>query len=303
MQAQGYQQLIVILILCLCNVESQCDRYINVTPIGKTIKNFPDITNAVDSVLAKCLPDSYKDHQPSMWYNFVEVWGGYVLDRFKESYTSTVYSQCGFNFNSTYTEICDDGKCVSFEDLNEYFKTQADIEICEADINSNISMSAIGIGYYKNICNYTQNPLYIKYQCVCNNSYQLTFYSSDKKCLFRASLSAPNALFDDDGEIDCSINKCPDNDTMIYYDNTLTLFKQDYECVNQCITKSILPTTTTQSVAMSSTEAMSTTSMSTAAMSSNINISATVTTQVSSVNKIVFTVGLMMIFFIIIFWF
>ena len=239
MQIQGYQQLIVILILlCLWNVESQCDPYIE---FGET--STIGGTSLFNGVFPKCLPDSYKYYQQSMWYHYNK---GYTsrestTHRSKVPYTSYNYSRCDheFNLNTTYTQKCDNDNCVSFQDMNEYFNTQADIQTCESYLSSNFLIGSVGVGYYRNICNYTSNPLYVKYECICDNSYQLTFYSSDKKCLFRTSSFGGNTLFDSNAEIDCSINECPDadadDDMMISHDNTLTLFEQDYECTNQCI--------------------------------------------------------------------
>ena len=222
--------------------------------------------------ILKCLPDPYKNYQSSMWFYSVMGKGNGIMYQDKESYTNySLYSQCEFNINTTYANMCNNNDCVSKEDMTEYVKTDGNIETCQYKLNSSISMYVVGFGYYKNRtnCIYTQNnPLYIKYECLCDNTYQITFFSSDQKCLFRTSIFENDTFFDDDGKIDCSINECGDNDDV---DSFNFLLQKDYQCSNQCINKSILPTTTT-------------------------------TNQISSVNKMIVNIGLIIIIIIMVFW-
>ena len=254
MKVQQFGQflIMILLIFYLLDVESQCDRYIDIDINNMTSYSMSPILighgSKFDNVVAECLPDSYKDYKLLKWFNYHDVEGDILSykSNSKEFSTSSLFSQCEFSINETYTNICNDDNCVSTQDMSDdYLETHVNnIEYCEYKLNSNISMSIIGYGYYINKCNYNYNStLYIKYECKCNNLYQLTFYSSDHKCLFKASLFE-NDTFSSVTDINCSINQCKDNE--IIDDNINNKLAEDYECVNECITKSILPTTTKQ---------------------------------------------------------
>ena len=235
MKVQQYQFLIVILILFyLLDVESQCDGNIQY----ENSVNFILTESRFDNVVADCLPDLYKDYQPSMWFYYNNIEGDHTAIKANDAYHSSLYSQCGFNINGTYVNKCNNNNCVSSSDMIDYLETYGNIQSCKYKLNSNISMSSVGYGYYINNCNTTlYNQLYIKYECKCNNLYQLTFYSSDQKCLFRTSLIENNTYFDK--KINCSINQCTDNE-IVDNDNMNAILEHDYRCIDECITESII---------------------------------------------------------------
>ena len=239
----------------------QCDRYLDITDfsfstcrVHSTGSFGTDHSQIFNVALNKCLPN-YKDYEPKTYTYFKDL--DHNDDAYCTEFTSTSTSRyresspCGYNFNMTKQEECENNDCVQ----NDEFQTKHIGNTCQYDLSFDDVLNwttasyatFVGYGYYINKCNQTQNPLYFRWKAECDNIYQLTFYTynndnvNNKNCLFQASIFANQTYADMDG-INCTaLSEC-----VASFDGMDQLLFEDHNCTNECFTKSILTPVTTE---------------------------------------------------------